>query len=50
MQIQDLISRAKSFLTTTFEIQVGGGLSTLELDVTTNTENITWELSDDNAQ
>jgi hypothetical protein len=50
MQIQDLISRAKSFLTTTFEIQVRGGLLTLELDVTTDAENITWELSDDNAQ
>ena len=30
-KIQDLILRAKSFLTTTFEIQVEGGLSTEEI-------------------
>jgi hypothetical protein len=39
-KIQDLISRAKSFLTTTFEIQVGGGLSTDEI----TTSNVTWDL------
>jgi hypothetical protein len=43
-KIQDLISRAKSFLTTTFEIQVGGGLSTEEIA----TPNITWDLSINN--
>ena len=45
-KIQDLISRAKSFLTTTFENQVGGGLSTNELDLTIVDE-ITWDLSSD---
>ena len=39
-KIQDLISRAKSFLTMTFEIQVEGELSTEEIA----TPNITWDL------
>jgi len=39
-KIQDLISRAKTFLTITFEIQVGGGLSTDEITA----PNITWDL------
>ena len=39
IEIQNLISRTKLFLTTTFEIQVGEGLSTEQL---TNHNEVTW--------